>query len=158
MKETLVLWFLASHFTLSRHEKWMLDIATYIIQKILNFFTCVEDRNPCKKVKYVWSSHFPEAITIKIRIGNESFVFKYPVSCKKNFNIHINFIEINVNVCLLCAPHVMTSIILQTRRPNCQQKVCYALGFYVSADFHFSHFDKLKSTIFTSLLFARVMY
>ena len=46
------------------------------------------------------------------------FVFEYPVTYKKNFKIHINFIEINVNVCLLCAPHVMTSIILHTRRPN----------------------------------------
>ena len=35
---------------------------------------------------------------------------------RKNFKIHINFIEINVNVCLLCAPYVMTSIILHTRR------------------------------------------
>ena len=38
----------------------------------------------------------------------------------KNFKIHINFIEINVNVFLLCAPHVITNIILHTRRPNCQ--------------------------------------
>ena len=83
MKETVVLWFLASHLTLSRPEKWMLDIATYIMQKILNFFTGVEVRNPCKKVKYVWSTHFPEAVTTKMRIGNESFVFKYPVTCKQ---------------------------------------------------------------------------
>ena len=51
MKETLVLMCLASNFTLSRPEKWMLDIAAFIMQKILNFFTCVEVRNPCKKVK-----------------------------------------------------------------------------------------------------------
>ena len=127
--------------------------------KNIKFFICVEVRIPCKKVKYVWSSHFPEAITIKIRIGNESFVFKYPVSCKKNFNIHINFIEINVNVCLLCAHDVTKSIIIHTRRPNCQYNVCYAHGFYVSADFHFSHFEKLKSTFFTSIHNAqRVMY
>jgi len=54
---------------------------------------------------------------------------------------------------------VMTSTILHTRRPNCQQKVCYAPGFYVSTDLNFSHFEKLKSTFFTSLHFAqRVMY
>ena len=40
---------------------------------------------------------------------------------KKNFKNHIHFIEINVNVCLLCAHHVMTSIILHTRIPNCQK-------------------------------------
>ena len=38
----------------------------------------------------------------------------------KNFKIHIIVIKINVNFCLLCAHRVMTSIILQTRRPNCQ--------------------------------------
>ena len=27
-----------------------------------------------------------------------------------------------------------------------QLKFCYAHGFYVSADFNFSHFEKLKST------------
>ena len=55
----------------------------------------------------------------------------------KNVKIHFNFIEINVNDCLLCALHVMTSIIFHTGRPNRQQKVCHALGFYVSADFIF---------------------
>ena len=62
----------------------------------------------------------PEAITTNMLLGNDAFVFEYAVSCKKNFKIHINFIEINVNVCLLCAPQVKTSIILHTRRPNCQ--------------------------------------
>jgi len=31
----------------------------------------------------------------------------------------------------------MTSIILRTRRPNCQLKVGYALGLYISADYLF---------------------
>ena len=47
----------------------------------------------------------------------------------KNFQFLIIFIEINVNVCLLCVHHVMTSIILHTPRSNCKKKVCYALGF-----------------------------
>jgi len=55
-----------------------------------------------------------------MQIGNDFFVFKYPITCKKNFIIHINLIEINVNVCLLCAYHVMTKIILLTQRPNFQ--------------------------------------
>ena len=91
-----------------------------LFKKILNVFICVEIRILCKKVKYVWSSQFPEAITTNMQIGYVSFVFKFPVTCKKNYKIHINFIEININVCLLCAHHVMTSIILHTRRPNCQ--------------------------------------
>jgi len=32
-----------------------------------------------------------------MQIGNEFFVFKYPVTCKKKYKIHIIFIEINVN-------------------------------------------------------------
>ena len=78
----------------------------------------MEVRIICKKVKYVLGSHFPEDITTNMQLGNDSFVFEYPVTRKKNFKIHINFVEINVNVCLLCAPHVMTSEILHTRRPN----------------------------------------
>ena len=42
-----------------------------------------------KKVEYVWSSHFPEAITTNMQIGNDSCVFKYPVTCKqKILNSH----------------------------------------------------------------------
>ena len=111
----------ASHFDYI--ETWKVNVGHRDIYcaKILNFFICVEVRILCKKVKYVWSSHFPEAITTNMQIGYDFFVFKYPVTCKqKNFKIHINFIEINVNVCLLCALHVKTSIILHTRRPNCQ--------------------------------------
>ena len=143
--------------TLSSPEKWMLDNATYNMQKILNFFICVEARILGKKVKYVWSSQFPEAISTNMQIENDSFVFKYMVSCKENFKIHINFFEINVNVCLLCAVRVMTSIILHTERPVNKKSVTHLV--FVSAAFHFSHFEKLKSTFFTSLHFAqRDMY
>ena len=47
-------WDLKSEYWTSRH---------ILCKKILNIFICVEVRIPCKKVKYVWSSHFPEAIT-----------------------------------------------------------------------------------------------
>ena len=42
------------------------------------------------------------------------------IRVKKNLKIHIIFIEINVNFCLLFAHRVLTSIVLHTRRPNCQ--------------------------------------
>ena len=124
------------HYRDLKSECWTSRIILW--KKILNFFVCVEVRILCKKVKYVWSSYFPEAITTNMLIGNDYFVFKYPVRRKKNFNNHINFIEINANVCLLCARHVMTSIILHTRRPNCHWKVCYALGFKFHLTFIFS--------------------
>ena len=72
--------------TLSRPEKWMLVTATYIKQKILNFFKCVEVRILCKKVKYVWGSHFPDAITANMQLGNDSFVFENPVTCKQKIS------------------------------------------------------------------------
>ena len=72
-----------------------------LCKKILNFFIGVEVRILCKKVKYVWSSHFPEAITTNMQNGNDSLVFKYTDTCKKNFKNHINFIEINVNICFM---------------------------------------------------------
>ena len=71
--------------TLSRPEKWMLEIAQYIKKK-LNFFICVEVRILCKNVKYVWSSHIPEAITTNMQPGNDSFVFEYPVTCKQKIS------------------------------------------------------------------------
>ena len=54
-----------------------------ICKKILNIFLCVEVRILCKKVKYVWRSHFPETITTNMQIGNDCIVFKYPVTCKQ---------------------------------------------------------------------------
>ena len=64
---------------------------------------------------------FPETITTNMQFRNDSFVFKIPVTCKQIFfKIEINFIEIKVNVCLLCAHHEMSSTILHTRRPNYQ--------------------------------------
>ena len=70
----------------SKPEKWMLDLATYIMQRNIKFFICFEVRILCKKVKYVWSSNFPEAITTNMQIGYDSFVFKYPVTCKQKIS------------------------------------------------------------------------
>jgi len=54
---------------------------------------------------------------------------------------------------------LMTSIIFHTLRPNISENFSYVLGFYASANVHFSHFEKLKNTFFTSLHFAlRVTY
>ena len=68
-------------------ETWKVNVRHRDIYYAINikFFICVEIWILCKKVKYVWSSNFPKAITTKIQIWNDSFVFKYPVPCKKKF-------------------------------------------------------------------------
>ena len=115
------------------------------MQKNCKFFLCVEVRILCKKVKYVWSSNFPEAITIKMQIGNDSFVFQYSDTHKQKIsNFTLILLKLIYPLSIMCSPP-NASIILHTRRHNCQLKVCYALGFYVSTDFHFSHFGSLKA-------------
>ena len=77
----------ASHFDII--ETWKLNAGfrdIYYAKKILNFFIWVEVRILCKKVKYEWSSHFPEAITTNMQLGNDSFVFEYPVTCKQKIS------------------------------------------------------------------------
>ena len=63
---------------------------------------------------------FPRPVQQTCRLETTSLCLSTRLGVKKNFKIHIFFIEININVCLLCAHQVMTSIILHNRRPNCQ--------------------------------------
>ena len=69
-------------------EPWKVNFGLRNIYYAKNtkFFICVEVRILCKKVKYVWSSHFPEAITTKMQLGNDSFVFEYPVRSKQKIS------------------------------------------------------------------------
>ena len=87
---------------------------------------------------------FPRPLQEACRLETTSLCVNTRLRVNKNFNNHINFIEINVKVYLLCAHHVMTCIILNTRIPNCQLNVCYALGFYVSADSFFAFWGAEK--------------
>jgi len=43
---------------------------------------------------------FYQTINTNMQIGNDFLVFKYLVTCKKNYKILIIFIEININICL----------------------------------------------------------
>ena len=101
--------------------------------------------------------NFPRPFQQTCRLETIPLCLNTRFRVNKNYKIHINFIEINVTVCLLCAVRVMTSIILHTRRPVNKKSVTHFV--FVSAEFNFSHFEKLKSTFFTSLHFTqRVMY
>jgi len=76
LKETLVLLCLESHFDII--ESWILivDIATYIRRKNIKFYRTCGALNSCRKVKCIWRSHFPEAITTHMQNGNDFLVFK----------------------------------------------------------------------------------
>ena len=69
-------------------ETWKVNVGHRDIYyaKNIKFLICVEFRNLSKKVKYVWSSHFPEAIKTNMQIWNDYFVFKYPVRCKQKIS------------------------------------------------------------------------
>ena len=75
----------ASHFDII--ETWKVNVGNRDIYyaKNIKFFICVEDRILCKKVKYVWGSHFPEAITTNMQLGNDSFVFDTRLRVNKKF-------------------------------------------------------------------------
>ena len=63
---------------------------------------------------------FPRPLQQTCRLETTPLCLNTQLRVNNKFQIQINFIEINVNVCLLCAHHVMASIILHTRRSNYQ--------------------------------------
>jgi hypothetical protein len=63
---------------------------------------------------------FPRPLQQTCRLETSPLCLNTRLRVKKNLKFHINFIEINENVCLLCTQRVMTSIILHTRRPDCK--------------------------------------
>ena len=144
MKKTLVIRCLASHFGIIVSWKLIVGhLVIYFAKKILNAFVCVEVRFLVEK----WNVNghiFPRPLLQKCRLETNSLCLYNRLLVKK-IQILKTIIEININVCLLFDHHIMKGIILHTRRPKCQKKVCYALGFYVSADFRFSHFRSWKA-------------
>ena len=140
---------LKSECWLSRH---------LLCEKILKIFLCLEVRILVERWNLYEAHIFQKPWTQTCRFEKTSLCLNTRLRLNKIYQNSHNFFVIDVNVCLLCAHTVMTSIILHTRRSNSQYKVCYALGFYDSAYF-FSNFLELKSTFFTSLHFApRGMY
>jgi len=79
---------LASHFDII--ENWKINVGhrdIYHAKKILNIFVCVEVRISFKEVKYVWSSHFPEAITTDMQFRTTSLCLNTRLRENKNFQI-----------------------------------------------------------------------
>ena len=91
-----------------------------LCKKILNSILSVEVRILVEKLNIYKGHIFPRPLLQTCRFERNYMCSNTRLRVNKNFLILITFIEINVNVCLLCAHHVMTSIIIHTRRPNCQ--------------------------------------
>jgi hypothetical protein len=78
---------------------------------------CVDVRILVEKWNIYEGNIFPIPILQTCRLETTSFCLNTRLFLNKNVQILIIFIEINVNVCLLFAHHVMTKIIFHTRRP-----------------------------------------
>ena len=99
----------------------------------------------CKEWNMYEAHIFPRPLQQTCGLETTPFCLNTPLSVKKNFKIHINFYEINLNVCLLCAPHVMTSIILHTRRLTVNKKSVTHLVFMFRLTFIFRILRSWKS-------------
>ena len=105
-------------------------------------------------MKYVWSSHFPEAITTNMLIGNDSFVFKYAVTGKKNFKIHITFIEIKKRLSFMCSPRndkcnrLYSKTNLSIKSLLRTSFLCFSWFFFAfwEIEKHFIHIAPFRST------------
>jgi len=142
-----------------RTENKLLDMAIIIFRKKNKLFRMCGGWNSCRKVKYLWSSHFAEFISTNILIRNDFIMFKFRVKCKRKIsNYHYFYWNLGNRLTFMCSPP-MTSIIFHSRRPNTQENVSYVPDFCVLACVHFSHFEELINTFFTSFPFLpRVTY
>ena len=91
-----------------------------LCEKILKTLVCVELRILVGKLNIYEGHIFPRPLLKTCRLETTFLFLNTRLLFKNKFQIFIIFIEINVNVFLLYAHHVMTSIKLHTRRPNCQ--------------------------------------
>ena len=91
-------------------------------EKILKSFVCVEVRILVEKCNIYEVHSFSRPLLQTCRLETTSLYLNNRLLVNKNFKILITFIEINVNFCLFCAHHVMTSIILHTRNLTVNKK------------------------------------
>jgi len=155
LKVTLVLMCLVSHFDII--GSWKLNVGhrvIYYAKKILNSFVCLEVRILVEKWNMYEDHIFTRPLLQTFRLETTSLCLNTRLHVNKNFKIHIILIEINVNVCLMCSSR-SDKYNPSYSKTYLSIKDCYALGFYVSANFLFSHFEELKSTFFTSQHFVQ---
>ena len=81
-------------------------------------------------MKYVRSSHFQRPLSQACRLEITSLCLNTRLHVQKKFQNSHYFIKINVNVCLLCAHHIMTNIILHTRKPVNKKSVTHLVFMF----------------------------
>ena len=86
-----------------------------LCEKILNPVVCVEVRIIVEKLNVYEGHIFPSPFLKTCRLETTSLYLNTRLFVNKNFQILKIFIEINLNFCLLCAHHVIKSLILHTR-------------------------------------------
>ena len=106
--------------TLSWPEKWMLDIATYFMQKILNFSYVWRLEFFVKKWNMYEAHIIQRPLQQTCRLETTTLCLNTRLRVNKNFKIQINFIKINVNACLfvLTTEWQVLSFILEDRTVN----------------------------------------
>ena len=105
------------HYRELKSECWT---SRHVLCEKKYFFVYVGIRILVKKWNMYETHIFPSPLQQTCRLETTSLCLNTRLRVKKNVKIHIILFEINVNVGLLCAHHVMSRIILHTRRPNCQ--------------------------------------
>ena len=136
---------------LSITVKWLLDIETFIMRKNINYFECVEVRILVLKLNIYQAHILPSSLVQTSSLERTTLNLNAPIKVNKKFqNSHYFYWYLDNLLTFMCS-HLITSIIVHTRRPNTQENICNILPFYVSHENIFSHFEQLKRTFFTLL-------
>ena len=88
------------------------------LRKKIELFPMCGCSSSCRKVKYIWKSHFSRSLVQTCWMETTSLCLNTRLRVNNRFSIVSIFIEIKVNVWLFCAQPLMIIIIFQTRIPN----------------------------------------
>jgi len=128
-----------------RQQKEIFGNRENYIRKNIQLFLLCGGLHSCRKVNYIWSSHFPEAIRTNMLIGNEFFVFKYQLKFKNIFAYsHYFYWHLVKRLTFIC-PLTYDKYNLSYTYTYQTKNVSYLLDFHVSANILFSHFEELKA-------------
>ena len=124
-----------------------LTLQHILSEKILNPFVFVDVRILVEKWNIYKAHIFPRPLPQTCRLETTSLCLNSRVRVNKNFHILITILKL-MSSFFLCVHPVMWSIILHTRRPNCQYKVCYTPCYLRFSWFSFFEFWGAEKHVF----------